>query len=267
MTLREIKAKTKKMLKGNMAPLMLGACLILLISLIFSMCEYIIRRLTGVSACCTVRFSGNGTASVILSLVILVLSLLFQYAALSPLIMGIWRYLYFLARGKKQRLAELFFFYSAPRLFFYSVFLRLNIFLRQALICAALFLLPLAASFFLSDYAADTLGYELTGPVSAALMFAAAFLWICAVIIFIIVLLRYAFVELTAAANGERKINRSVGVGIKRTSGKRIRIFMLTFSFTGWFILCLLILPIIFVLPYFWGCIAVLEENSDKPNN
>ena len=209
MSTKEIKLKSKKLLKDNFAPLILAACFLLLIMIIFSLCEYIIRSITGINAYDSVIFSSGGfTLNNLLSVSILVLSFILQYIVISPLMMGLWRCLYLITEGKNIQIGNLFYFYSSPKLFFRSILLRINIFLRELFYLLILFLPAFVASFFLSDYAAAFFKYNLSTFASSALMFAAAVFWIGAVIFYIIILLRYSFAGIIAASDDKLKINR-----------------------------------------------------------
>lgn len=268
MSTKEIKLKSKKLLKDNFAPLILAACFLLLIMIIFSLCEYIIRSITGINAYDSVIFSSGGfTLNNLLSVSILVLSFILQYIVISPLMMGLWRCLYLITEGKNIQIGNLFYFYSSPKLFFRSILLRINIFLRELFYLLILFLPAFVASFFLSDYAAAFFKYNLSTFASSALMFAAAVFWIGAVIFYIIILLRYSFAGIIAASDDKLKINRSIKLSIKRSNGYKLCIFKLIISFIGWFALCIFIFPIIYVLPYFCLGIAVLAADSNSSNN
>ena len=246
---------------------MLGVCLILLITLILSLCEYIIRVITDIKAYDSFAFlHGAFSFSNIFSIIILILNFMIQYAIISPLILGIWRCLYLSVRNNNIQIRELFYFYSSVKLFFRSFFLRLNLFIRQFLYLLILFLPAITLSFLMSDYAAEFFKYNLSTFASAILMFAAAVLWICAAIIYVIIILRYSFTCIIAASDDKININQSVKLSINRTNGYKFCIFKFTLSFIGWFLLCIFIFPLIYVLPYYLEGIAVLEHQSVNGN-
>lgn len=263
MSTKEIKLKSRKLFKDNFAPLILAACFLLLIMIIFFLCEYIIRLITGISVYDSIIFSSGGfTLRNLLSISILVFSLILQYIVTSPLMMGLWRCLHLITEGKNIQIENLFYFYSSPKLFFRSILFQINIFLRELLYLLILFLPAIVTSFFLSDYAAAFFKYKLSTFASSALMFAAAVFWIGAVIFYIIILLRYSFAGIIAASNDKLKITRSIKLAIKRSNGYKLCIFKLIISFIGWFALCVFIFPIIYVLPYFCVGIAVLANHA-----
>ncbi len=266
MTSKELKSRARRILKGNWSMLILAVCSMIFITVILSFIEYIVRKITGAGLIGSFYTPVGPDFAELISAGILTASFLTQYLLLSPLLFGIYRCLYRLAGGEKPAIGDLFLFYSSVRLYFRSVWCRISIFLRQILYLLVLMAPSSIISFLINGYAGQLLGYEITGALYSLLLFTAAALRLCALFIFIIVMLRYSLAGFIIASDNNLKINRGISMCVDKVNGHKTYIFTLILSFTAWLLLCLFIIPAVFVLPYFWGSLAIYARRVWEVN-
>lgn len=249
MPVRSVKLQARAMLRGHRLTLAGGMCMLMFMLLALGLCEYICKSLAGDF----LRTSLMRAASDIFWLAV-------QYAVVSPLVCGMWRYLRLLADGRAVNAGSLFIFYSSHRRFWRAVSVFFTILLRKAAYLLLLFLPPAVLSFFISEQAADAFGYSPGGALYALFFALAAAMRICAVLIYVCVMLRYSLAGITASAE-EGGVWRAVSGSARSVKGHKTYIFALALSFAGWFLLCVFVFPALFVLPYFWGCLAVYASS------
>lgn len=80
----------------------------------------------------------------------------------------------------------------------------------------------------------------------------------------IIVSLGLSMVNYILVDNPDIKVMDALKKSWDMTKGKKGTIFLLILSFIGWILLCIFLIPVVYVLPYFMVCEAVFYEKIRK---
>lgn len=197
----------------------------------------------------------------IFSPIILGGTIILQLILFSPLLLGVAGWFYALVGGEEPQVVDLFDFFAKGKRYFGSIWLQINLLFRGAvygfLFLIAPFCLTSIGLFLvqgailppgLSEPAASLIGSMLTITGVVLTLVAILFLWIF--------LKRYFLVPYLFAQGG-CSVRQAIRQSIFGMKGRKSELFLFDLSFLGWFLLCLFLLPIAFVFPYYQGASAL----------
>ena len=174
-----------------------------------------------------------------------------------PLFFGVKRWYLTAVSGQPEELSGIFFFFTTARLYFRSLWCAICLWVRQFL-WSLLFLLPgyavLGVSFFLA-----TVGRQEPGVLLMALicMFCGGLLLLVSCILLAVFLTRYAIAPYLLADDDTLSARRAIRLSVRYTRGHRGELFLAMLSFLGWGLLCLLVFPAFFVVPYYQSTMSL----------
>lgn len=218
------------------------------------------------AACGVPVLNDNGSynispASLIIEAVFTLLVLLF----IPPLITGQTEWYWHLTEGEGKGIGEVFGWFGSLRLYFRSVLLALNLFVRFALWFVATCAVPvglMVAVYYYFPPKLDTIGvYDSTTLMFGFLMFFCILLLLCCVFLLCFIMMRYFLAVFLLVEDDSRKIRETVRLSVQYS--RRLRWEMLKFqlSFLPWLIFCYFVLPALFVLPYYFASSAVFAKH------
>lgn len=188
------------------------------------------------------RFAGT---TLLLSAVFAV----FSFIMTTPLKLGQTEWYWRLTDKKPQGVEGVFAWFGSLRLFAKSLWLRINIYLRMLPWFLLIIAVPYAALFIsgilLSSKVQIVLTFALILMVVSELMLAGG------LFLFLYIASRYFLASYLLVEDNTRKVTSCVRDSIRYTRGQRGEIFTFWLSFAGWFMLCALALPALYVVPYF----------------
>ncbi len=187
---------------------------------------------------------------------ITVFSAVFSLSVMFPLIYGVMRWFWLVTGGSDPSVSEIFHYFSSASVFGKAVLVSVGLFFRLV-VGAIISFLPyvLLNIVTLPDFYSrlnitmPTWMDSLTPliPVLEMLGFLLLILWVSL----------YAMFYTVMFNNPSMSAHSIITTSVKITRNRRVRFVVFVFSFFGWFALNLLVLPMIFTMPYFIASLAV----------
>jgi len=165
----------------------------------------------------------------------------------TPLYFGILLWYWELAKGNKHEFYECFGFFTSRKLFFSVIKLKLSVGIR-VVASFLITLIPISISMFLFEMIR-------TDPSNSdtflLLLICSTVLSIVTVISISIFCMRYLLVDFIYIANPDMPIREIIRQSKNIMSGRKANSLCFILSFSFWFLMCIFIVPIIYVVPYF----------------
>lgn len=177
--------------------------------------------------------------TVVVSLICYAVILTLTFMAL-PVVFGYIRM--FSTDKGSYNIADVFFFFSSPAIYFKSVLLAFNFFLR-IIWMFILLLLPVGIFNICEKPFLKLMSKNMYTVINNSLV-------ILTIIAIIVYSLRYFLVIRLFSENTSKKINSYFKESVYLMNGNKAKVLKLFFSFTPWILLCFTVLPILYVLPY-----------------
>lgn len=206
---------------------------------------------------------------------------LITFLVMTPLILGTIEWFWNLSGGAKTGVGDIFAWYGSIKLYGKSLLLGLDVGIRcffwglltcgipSAMLVAANCLLakiPISSNFRLSDFTATELQriilYGILGMFGAILLLGG-------ILLYLYITSRYILSFFLMAEDNNRKISEVVKNSVKYSRSYRWEITKFILSFIGWFIICIAVFPLLFVVPYFCSSAAILSKHiiySQRPS-
>ncbi len=176
-----------------------------------------------------------------------------------PLYMGAFRWLWNMLSGADEPMSTLFFYYDNLSDYKKSISLGFNFMLRILLWSIAA-LIPFV--FFMALCLASSSYESNFGMVTVIIVFFLTVLSAVFGIIFIIAkLCKYILAIPMIFADENLSVKDVFYLSKRIIKGKRAGLMLLVISFVGWLLLCLLAIPMIWVLPYFATSVLAYLRN------
>jgi len=167
-----------------------------------------------------------------------------------PLTYGVRRWFYIRSGGHHLDFGDVFFYFESLRSYLKCLWIELCTGLRRLLWCAA-FLLPGITCTLLGKWAVRFASTDGERMLADGLTISGMIIWICGGILLIIFLQRYALTRYVFFEYRDIAAGQAIQLSIIGSRRYRIQMSIFCLSFAGWFLLCLLGIPLLFVLPYF----------------
>ncbi|GHU80561.1 hypothetical protein FACS1894191_6100 [Clostridia bacterium] len=209
------------------------------------------------------------SAEIVLLSVFSILTILLVF----PLEMGLLRWFFGLVHGGSPSVSEAFIFFEGIGKYIKAIGLYINIFVRSLLWAAPFYAVPGAVMWIsgrLINGGMTLAGNPGLGPTLGTMGMALAFMLLfLATIFYIICVNRYALAAYIYFDDMAAGIGAAIKISVRYSKGSRASLFLFQLSFIGWWLLCLLILPALYVLPYYFTSFAMyaryIIEKSGAP--
>jgi uncharacterized membrane protein len=172
-----------------------------------------------------------------------------------PLLLGIMRWYYRMIQGEAIPFADIFLYYESLRLYCKAIWLFITVFVRS-LLWAFAFLTPPSAMLGLSLQMVGNRFRPLFGNAQLSVTVGTMGVTISTILLALTAVLyavfmnRYTLTFYLFFDNPDTKITDLIKTSIHYTKGYRASLAAFALSFIGWFLLCILILPLFYVVPY-----------------
>lgn len=178
---------------------------------------------------------------------------------LSPLSLGVTKWYYATAGGEAADASAVFHFFSQRGLYFKSVWYHVQITVRSFLWGAALFA-PGLVLFALCSYYLERPGEDMQlTAISFGLVLSCVLLVLCALVL-ILVLLRYFLAPYYLVHRPELTVSEAIQLSIQGTREQKGNLLLFGLSFLPWALAGLLVLPLLYVLPYLMASRALYAK-------
>lgn len=185
-------------------------------------------------------------------------SALFYVLLFPPLTLGAYHWFYSNAQDRDADLELFFHFLSSPKGLIKSIWLQIQLWVRRLLIGLLAMGIPIAAIAYSSNllYSREEntlLGIPLfvVGLIGLVLGAIFYFWWTQ----------RYFLVYYLISERPELPVTVAIRQSVALMKPHKSAVLLFKLSYTGWFCLCALALPAIFVLPYYWQSLANYAQN------
>lgn len=187
-----------------------------------------------------------------------------------PLFMGVMNWYYQLTKGKAKPFAELFTFFESFRRYHKAIWLFITVFVRSLFWAFAFMVLP-SSMLFLSLNLVNLRFGSLFGnlrtssAIGAMGLTVSVILLVLSVALYAIFMNRYTLSFYLFFEQPEEKITALVRKSIRYSKGYRASMLGFNLSFIGWFLLCVLVIPAFYVIPYYMAastmyCYYIIER-------
>ena len=251
-----VKRNGKRCLYNNWGKAVAIVLLMLAVSLLFTMIEMIIGLVFGAPQIVNVGNDGywlnnlpnTSWLSIALTSIIAVGSFLIT----TPLKLGVTRWYYELSEGESPELLSIFNCFSG-RQYFRALSLQIHILGRMLLWALLYFALPaavLGASLWVLNYGPDYMNLDMCYVIgSMGFLFAALLLLFFG--LFYAVAMQKFFLARYYVTNENLGVWEALKKSRHATKGKRGEILLFHLSFLPWFLSCVLVIPCLYVQPYY----------------
>ncbi len=190
------------------------------------------------------------------SLITNILGIAYLIFAVSPLFLGTLRYIWRLLFAVNDNPITVFFYFSEKKLYLKALKLFALTLIR---------IIPLAALVSLPAILARVISmgnvfehFNLAIPIWAAnLSYAYIFLSTIAFVIVILHSLKFYIAPILFVADGNMDVEEAIHMSKVISKKTSLEFLYLIFGFLGWILLSVLVIPLVFVLPYFLASYAV----------
>ena len=258
---KTIKMNAKRALAGAWGSAIGVIVITMLPSIMINILETVIRTVSGVpefvdyAATPSIAFDDMANVAMVSTLISLLISLLIFFV-MTPLQQGCARWFYRRTGGEQEPVSGVFFYFETAKSYFRSLGLYFQIGLR-IFVWMLLPALPMAATIVFIMFYKRQLGGNLPNAVFAVVVILMVIWAVLLVILSIMISLRYFLAPYLLAEHPEQKAGQCIKNGVHLVKGHKAELFGFMLSFFGWALLCVLIVPIFYVLPYMHSSYAV----------
>lgn len=216
------------------------------------------------------RFTADNVLNTdVKSFAVQIVFMVVSFFVLVPLVLGMLEWYWNLTGGKKTGVGDIFAWYGSSRLYTKSILLNIAICIRVILWWILICGLP-TVMIFVARYYSKGISIKSTNLslpeiqsllISSLLLLFGVTLFIAGTILFIFVVSRYMLAYFFAVEDSTRKVSDMIHDSILYSHGYRWEITKFILSYFGWFITCVLLLPIIYVAPYFLSSTTILSKH------
>lgn len=177
------------------------------------------------------------------------LTLLLSYVILTPLKLGELGWYYEAGKHQQEGIASIFEYFGSVKLYLRSVLLNLAIGLRVALV-GLLLLLPATLCFATGAYLWQNGSDPFEKMLILGIFLGGVVLMAVGLLFSLIYQKRYFVAPYLVVSHLEITIGKALKTSVAATKGRQCSLVLFDLSFIGWYLLSLLVLPLLFVRPY-----------------
>ncbi|RPF48076.1 putative membrane protein [Hydrogenoanaerobacterium saccharovorans] len=195
-----------------------------------------------------------------LSIIVAAIFTLLSLIVNSPLTFGVKQWYYHLVGGESDDVVSIFSFFSCCRLFFKVIWHDINLIIRRLLWAIPFSIIPgiITGTAVLMLYNTQPTDIMRLGGIMLFML--GLLLALIAQVFFVIFTNRYFLSAYLIAENPELTVKAAIKTSIRYTKHNKGNIFMLQLSFILWGILSLLVLPLLYVVPYYSAANALYAK-------
>jgi len=253
----QAKANGLLLLRGRWLKAMAVLLLILLLMLGFSALNLAFRTAAGEPFLYSDGSINLSLRSVLVEVAFTVITLFF----IPPLITGQAEWYWSLTDAQPKGVGEVFGWFGSLRLYFKSVGVALNIFIRSLL--WAVLICGVPVGMIIADYIyfppSDVLNNQTL--VFGLIFYFALFLLLGALFLLGYVMTRYFLTVFLLVEDNKRSVREIVRTSLNYSKGQRWELMKFFLSYILWFIQLYFVLPAFFVLPYFNSASTVFAKH------
>ena len=201
------------------------------------------------------------TASIIIEAVFTLLVLFF----LPPLIIGQSEWYWGLTEAKGKGIGEVFGWFGSLKLYFKSVLMSLNIFLRLLLwlfiTCSVPIGIIFADYYFYPPSALDGSAIDSKTVIFFIILALAVMLLLYCVFLLSLIMMRYLLAVYLIVEDDTRKVREAVKISLRYSRGLRWEMLKFNLTFLPWLLICYFLFPAFFVLPYFFASSSIFAKH------
>ncbi|MBC8571030.1 DUF975 family protein [Zongyangia hominis] len=248
---RKIKRDARSALCNNWGKAVCILMIMLAVGVLFALFESVISVALGMHTFRELLFL-DGYAPEAISVTRLALSgamLLLSFLVLAPLSIGVLQWYYRITGGESPEISSIFAMFSSMKTYWKSIWLSFNITIRSAIWTAFL----TGPGALILYWGVQTLrrvegntgkALAITGILSGLVLF------LLGTVFLLTTLSKYLLAFYLFAEGPEVKVSEAIRASLKYTWEHRFRLFGFFLSFLPWFILCILMVPVLYVAPY-----------------
>lgn len=192
-----------------------------------------------------------------------------SFLILSPLIIGMFEWYWNITDGKEAKIGDIFAWYGSGRLYGKSLLLSLNIGIRMILWSVLLFAVPTALEIVgnLLMTSVGTNVAEMTGDtlmkyaIGVICLLGGFLLMLGAALLYVFIVSRYIPAVYLFTENKDLKSSEAIKISVKYSKVYRWEYTKFVLSYIGWFITCIFLLPLLYVIPYFFSSLTVFTKS------
>lgn len=246
MSYRYIKKQSHQALKNNWfcaAKIILTFILIFILPYAFEVLLLLLLGRFGIINLSGAAFTSPNPIMLAVTLIRIIVTIIIA----TPLYFGILLWYWELAKGNRHEFYECFGFFTNRKLFFRVIWLKLSVGIR-VVASYLIALIPISISMFLFEMIR---AHTSKSDIFLLLLICSTVLSIVTIISISIFCMRYLLVDFIYIANPDMPIREIIRQSKSTMSGRKANSLCFILSFSFWFLMCIFILPIIYVLPYF----------------
>ncbi len=199
--------------------------------------------------------------SVVAGAGITVFSSLYGLLLYTPFVFGVLRWFWMLIQGKNCAIGDVFYYFSSGKRFLKVVSVSFFLLLRVILGAIVCFLPYALCSLLTTPELYNAFGYSM--PVIISGIFPLEYFFeLAGSFLFLFWCSRYALFFVALFEQPELSANSMISYSVKLTKGKLFKLVGFVASFIGWFLLCILVLPMLFVVPFALASFAIYAREE-----
>ncbi len=192
-----------------------------------------------------------------------------SFFVMVPLVFGMFEWYWNLTGSKHSGIGDVFAWYGSLKLYVKSLLLYLDVFVRCLLWAILTCGLPVALIAF-SYYSISGINLQSavltpnqiqTILISGFILLAGLVLFIGGFLLLLYITTRYILAFFLILEDNTRKVNAVVKDSIKFSRKYRWEITKFYLSYIGWALLCVALLPVLYVVPYFCSSLTILAKH------
>ena len=192
-----------------------------------------------------------------------------SFVLMTPLLFGMTKWYFHQVGGERPALQTLFSYFYSVRDLFRSIVLRIIITVR-AVLWGLLFAIP-SGLIFWAIQMVDQWKSEYTLLLNAALLLLEGVVTLIMALLWFCWIQRYFLVDYLFVSEAEMGLHAMIKKSVRIMTKNRVQTAALYGSFLPWILLSVLVVPLLFVLPYLFSSAAInarvlLERDAREPN-
>lgn len=192
-----------------------------------------------------------------------------SFLVISPLIIGMFEWYWKITDGKEAKIGDVFAWYGSGKLYGKSLLLSLNVGIRMILWSLLIFCVPTAleivGNLLVTDsgtnFATMTTDDTTKMVLGSICMFFGFALMIGGILLYVFIVSRYIPSVYLFTENKDLKSSEAVKLSVKYSKAYRWEYTKFVLSYIGWFITCIFLLPLLYVIPYFFSSLTVFTKS------
>lgn len=266
-TFSEIKAAAKSSLKHRWPEAIAVSLVLMATSLLSTVIQQVLMSVFRINVTWSLfTTEGIPAYSVAAGIGIIAFSVIFSLAVIVPLAFGVMRWFWLVTGGSDPTVGEIFHYFSSAKVFFKTLGLSVSLYWRIIVGTIVCFAPYIAVRVLTSPELYNRLGVTMPLVMDSLNSLASIFrvLGLIAVLLWMsIYLFCYAVVFTEPQLSVRGSIKRSIAV----SKGFRFSSVCFLFSFFGWWLAGILVLPLLFTVPYVFASFAVYGREVYRSNN